>query len=145
MEEAEYRKLFPLLGAEAAKNANEVLKKYYDSAKPPTPEQQEKNRLLKELREKQYSELKEYEIWMEGYSATGEHGTAQMVAKIKARNFREACHIHFFTDFLNRTEKEMRENPQLSNKDELYYDPKELMFWCMRLFDNEADARKAYG
>lgn len=40
-----------------------------------------------------FPELKEYEIWEEGYAATGESGTAHLVGKVMARNFGQACHI----------------------------------------------------
>lgn len=66
-----------------------------------------------------------YEIWMEGYCCTGQSSTAFLVAKIEADSFQEACDMYFKGDF--------------------YYDPKTLMYWGCRLFDNEVDARKSFG
>ena len=34
--------------------------------------------------------VREFEIWMEGYAATGEHGTAQMIGKGFGSTFDEA-------------------------------------------------------
>ena len=66
-----------------------------------------------------------FEIWSEGYIITGGSGTAQLHDKIKANSFKEACDILF-------------------NGDQ-FYNPKNLTYWGCRLFDNETDARKAFG
>lgn len=100
---------------------------------------------------KGHGSLKEYEIWMEGYSATGESGQAQFCGKYKARSFREACDIHFFTEYLAEVKKQQIEMPEYPPthaswaKDLLYYDREKLTYWACRLFDNETDARKSYG
>ena len=38
-----------------------------------------------------HPELKEYEVWCEGYAATGESAGASLVGKAMARNFAQAC------------------------------------------------------
>lgn len=35
--------------------------------------------------------MKEYEVWMEGYVATGERGKHRLVGKYEAESFPEAC------------------------------------------------------
>ena len=69
--------------------------------------------------------MKTFEIWSEGYIITGGSGTALLRGKIKADSFKEACDILFGGD--------------------RFYNPKNLTYWGCRLFDNETDARKAFG
>lgn len=69
-----------------------------------------------------------YDIWCEGYAATGEHGTAFKFGSIEGASFRDAC-VAFFRN---------RENAH-------YFNPEYLTYWGCRLFDNEADARKSWG
>lgn len=72
--------------------------------------------------------MKEYEVWSEGYMATGEHGKAHLYGKVKAINFHTAC-----TTLLG---KKLDQNRDGSAK---------LSVWGCRLFDNEADARASFG
>ncbi len=74
-----------------------------------------------------------YEIWMEGYAATGESGTAQYVGSVKAKSFGGAC-IKF-----SKTKEGIKKQ-----WDE-YFDSKKLSYWGCRLYDNETDARRAFG
>ena len=66
-----------------------------------------------------------YEIWGEGYAATGQSAGAYFFGKQEAKTFQEACDIFF--------------------KDDKYYDSKHLSHWSCHLFDNEKDARKNFG
>ena len=66
-----------------------------------------------------------FEIWSEGYIMPGGIGTAQLHDKIKANSFKEACDILFDGD--------------------RFYNPKNLTYLGCKLFDNETDARKAFG
>lgn len=72
--------------------------------------------------------IKEYEIWMEGYSATGESSEAKLIGTMYADSFQEAC-----------------DQWAISYGPANYYDSKRLSYWACRLFDNEKDARKGYG
>lgn len=72
--------------------------------------------------------VKEWDVWMEGYSATGQHSPAQFLGTYKATTFREACLAHRDT---------MRE-PE-------YFNETDLSIWGCKMFDNEEDARKAFG
>lgn len=78
--------------------------------------------------ESAYPPLREWDIWMEGYSATGEHGTAHKVATVTARTFRSAC-----KKWAAKTDQ-----PSLFNE-------RSLSYWSCGLYDNEADARKTFG
>lgn len=69
-----------------------------------------------------------YEVWCEGYAATGESAPAFKIGEAEAESFSKACAIVMDTDERRRI-----------------FDPARLTYWGCRLFDNEADARKAFG
>ena len=71
-----------------------------------------------------------YDIWIEGYAATGERGSAQRVTIAQGESFKEAC-----------------VNAYQRGKFHGYgsFDAKNLSLWACRLFDNEADARRSFG
>lgn len=74
-----------------------------------------------------------YQIWMEGYRATGEEQTASFLGTEEGGDFPEAVRLC------------------ISKKPEPYWlqhlntkvDPPQ--WWGCRLFDNETDARKSFG
>lgn len=66
-----------------------------------------------------------YEIWAEGYAATGQSGSAQLIGHSSGDSFREACDRFFRFDGL--------------------YDSKRLTYWGCRLFESEAQARRNFG
>lgn len=86
-----------------------------------------------------------YEIWVEGYRATGESATASSWGTYLAESFDAAVAVM------------LEEQPQLKE----YYERKQRygernadgimplitvhQIWACRLFDNEADARKSCG
>ena len=73
-----------------------------------------------------------YEVWMEGYCATGQSATHEFIGKEEANNFKKACKIA------------MRK--WASKEDyETYYDEDNMTFWGCRLFDNESDAARGFG
>ncbi len=75
--------------------------------------------------------MKEFSIWTEGYVATGDISCANYHGKFNGETFRDAVEA-----FANT----------LSSKDrEAYIDMEKLSFWGCRFFDNESDARKAFG
>lgn len=69
-----------------------------------------------------------FEVWAEGYAATGESGTATFFGMAEAPSFAAAC-------------------AQLFNRPphDAYFNAKALTYWGCRLFDNEEAARRAYG
>lgn len=70
-----------------------------------------------------------YEVWNEGYAATGEHSPAQLVGVVSARSFPEAV------------EKALKD----AKWDMSFFDKEKLTYWGCRFFDNEKDARKSFG
>lgn len=79
--------------------------------------------------------MKEYEVWMEGYAATGEHQRASFEGKVMANSFDEAC-IKLLGDRLDKDEKQ---------PDGYRRYPDNFCVWACTLYDNEADARKGFG
>jgi hypothetical protein len=74
-------------------------------------------------------EIKEWDIWVEGYKATGESSTAKFLGTEKGRTFRDACVAY------------AEKNPKWA-KD---FDPGRLEHWGCALYNNETDARAAFG
>lgn len=70
-------------------------------------------------------ELKEWEIWVEGYKVYPDDMVARRVSIVSANTFREACQQYF--------------------KSSDGYDSKTNTYCDCKLFDNEADARKSFG
>lgn len=68
---------------------------------------------------------REFEIWSEGYSASGERGSATLHGNVRARDFASACAWRF------------QGRPD--------FDVGKLTLYGCRLFDNEAEARRSYG
>ena len=73
--------------------------------------------------------MKTWEIWSEGYVATGNSAGAYFHGTAKGSTFKQAC-----KNFA-KTDKEFKK----------YFDPKTMDFWGCRLFDNAGDARKSFG
>lgn len=71
--------------------------------------------------------MKKWDIWAEGFRATGEGSGATCMARgVEAESFEEACRKYF--------------------KDDPYFGEKPVLnHWGCKLFDNETDARKAFG
>ena len=87
--------------------------------------------------------VREFEIWMEGYAATGEHGTAQMIGKGFGSTFDEAV-----KDYMSKNPKHgIEENGRNRYISEDAYKNRRSNWniWACSLFDNEADARKSFG
>jgi hypothetical protein len=73
-----------------------------------------------------------YDIWSEGFRASGDHGTAQCLGTEVARSFSEACWKFFV---LKASE----------NDPSRCYDFERNTYWDCRLFDNEEAARATFG
>jgi hypothetical protein len=73
--------------------------------------------------------MKNFEIWSEGFRATGEWGTATYHGSCEGDSFKQVC-ILFATHNLNFAK---------------YFDPDRMTFWGCKLFDNEYDARNRFG
>ena len=70
-----------------------------------------------------------YEVWMEGFAATSEHGKASFVGTARAQTFRDAC------------EQALRKGKYSMS----CYNAERNTYWGCSMFDNEADARKSFG
>ncbi|MCA1026984.1 hypothetical protein LCM23_12860 [Cytobacillus kochii] len=73
--------------------------------------------------------MKDFDIWCEGYRATGQSGGATLLGHCTGKDLKEAC-----------------EN--LAKKDEgfaCYFNSEMMTFWGYRIFDNSADARRSFG
>ena len=101
--------------------------------------------------------MKEYEVWTEGYAATGEssgamchsvtgadymHGDKGTPYKVKAESFVEACK-KVLGDELDEMDGELRlSQSKVRTQDGRIHVP---MIWACRCFDNEKQARKSFG
>jgi len=93
-----------------------------------------------------HPELKEYEVWMEGYAATGENSGASLVGKVKARNFSQACHILMCKQHLEWINKTNDPNyTQYAEAGRWDYDPSRLTYWGCSLYWSEKLAKKSFG
>ncbi len=73
-----------------------------------------------------------FEVWQEGYSATGYSAAAQRIGEVDADSFPDAVRLAV---------KEWATPGSLS----MYFNANDLTFWGCRHFDNEADARRTFG
>lgn len=103
-------------------------------------------------------EIKEWEIWIEGYAATGERSTASYVGKAMGETFDDAVKNYRYPEDVKKVWALPSEDPILIKKGSplnLDTDQDEpdgfrrhggkLCSWACRYFDNEADARKSFG
>jgi hypothetical protein len=85
----------------------------------------------------------EFEIWMEGYIATDEQGTAQMIGTGFGNTFDEAIQ-----DYMSKNPKHgIQVNGRSRYISEEAYQNRRSNWniWACNLFDNEMDARKLFG
>lgn len=94
------------------------------------------------------AEPKMYQVWTEGYRATGEHGIATYHGECRAESFIDACkrilgHLDCF---------EVREPIEVTSETarlgmaRMGLNQETVCFlWVSRCFDNEADASKSFG
>lgn len=93
-----------------------------------------------------HPELKEYEVWMEGYAANEESASASLVGKVKARNFAQACHMLMCKKHLKFMEKENEPTySSYSTPSRWDYDPYRLTYWGCKMYWSEKLARKGFG
>ena len=75
--------------------------------------------------------MKTWQVWSEGYMATGESSTATLHGTFDGETFKDAV-IAFRDSLTDEYSK------KCINIDK-------LTFWGCRFFDNESDARKSFG
>jgi hypothetical protein len=93
--------------------------------------------------------MKEFEIWMGGYAATGEQAGASFLAKIEAETFHKAVekYLELHPEYKQHYAREERyvsckksdEHPLGRKLDHVH-----KIGWCY-LYDNEKDARAING
>lgn len=101
---------------------------------------------------------KEYDIWIEGYAATGESSTASYVGKSQGETFEDAVKSFRYPEDVKRQWAMKGEDPVLIHKgsplnldtdksqsDGFRRHGGKLCSWACRYFDNEIDARKSFG
>jgi hypothetical protein len=93
-----------------------------------------------------HPKLKEYEIWSEGFVATGQSSGAIFWGKVKARNFAQACHILMCQEHLKQIKKENNsEYKKYTTPGRWDYNPQELSYWGCKLYWSEELAKKTFG
>ena len=93
-----------------------------------------------------HPELKEYEVWSEGYAATGEMSDATLYGKVFARNFAQACDIvmcNKHLKYINECNKP--DYKEYCPPSKWCYDPNKLTDWACALYWSEELARKSFG
>ena len=73
--------------------------------------------------------LKQYNIWSEGFRTNGEVSSAFFIGTSFGSNFKEACNNFAIKDANFKR----------------YYSSNDLTYWGCKLFDNETDARVNFG
>lgn len=82
--------------------------------------------------------MKVYDVWVEGYAATGEHGRAWKMGSAPAESFADACKAVFMRSIKN-------EYGDFVDRDIGLFDPEELSYWRCYMYPTEAEARRSYG
>lgn len=84
-----------------------------------------------------------HEIWMEGFAATGQHGSAHKIGEGEGRNFDEAV-----KDYMAKTPNHgIKPNDRRGYATEAAWLDRQSNWniWGCNLFDNEKEARKSFG
>jgi hypothetical protein len=85
---------------------------------------------------KEETKMNKYEVWSEGFRATGEHGTAYCHGTVTADTFENGV-IKLIGNQLDKDEK------QPDGYSRRYSG--RLSVWACRIFDNEKEARESFG
>lgn len=75
-----------------------------------------------------------WDVWIEGYQATGEHGHHKFVGSFRVGSFQDACILAAL--------KLARGSWKTFNR---YYNMEQNTWWGCHFYDNEADAAKDFG
>ena len=74
-------------------------------------------------------DIKEYEVWTEGYALSGGSSDASFLGVKKANSFKEAC-VKAIKD---------------EGFEMIYYNDEDNTYWGCSFFDNEIEARISFG
>ena len=86
--------------------------------------------VMSKIKEETSTELKSFNVWLEGYAATGERAGATFKGTWSGTSFKNAC-----ANWVASLPKDQQS----------YYDADRNTYWNCRFFDNERDARECYG
>jgi hypothetical protein len=94
-----------------------------------------------------------YDVWLEGFAATGESAEAEFLGAYEANTFEDACRIAALANGWKEQpggfepSRTVKNQPIIeSGKPVRYGDVhKGPTCWGCRMFDNEADAREGFG
>lgn len=94
--------------------------------------------------------MKTFEVWMEGYAATGQRSDAQKIADAEGETFEEAVRNYRHPeDVVSKYTGQIiivKGTPLgLDLKEDGSFTYERPSIWGCRLFDNEQDARKSFG
>ena len=81
-----------------------------------------------------------FEVWVEGYRANGDRGLAWFAGAAEAESLREACVKLAAQDAKFGGGAEYGGAPNYR-----FFDPERMTWWGCVIFDNETDARAAFG
>lgn len=86
--------------------------------------------------------IKLWEIWSEGYAATGERGDATLHGRFPGKTFDEA--VEYANEHNKLGAERNTRNRYMSDE---YWNNRRSNWniWACNLFDNETDARKSFG
>lgn len=87
-----------------------------------------------------------FDIWIEGYCATGESGTAQLMASnVEGETFTDAV-MNWYNSNPEEIEKAWGclDKRRIYNEDDMSEETY-LSFWGCRVFPTEAEARESFG
>lgn len=87
--------------------------------------------------------MKTFEIWMEGFSATGQSQDAQFIGKANGETFEDACRNFKYPKDSKDWQGKIIIHEGDKLKFDMYYGYPTI--WACRLYDNETDARKSFG
>jgi hypothetical protein len=80
--------------------------------------------------------MKEFEVWTEGYAATGQSSDATLHGKVMAKSFDQAC-IKVLGSSLDKDESKPDGYRRNSKGN--------MCVWACGCYDNEAEARAYFG
>lgn len=73
--------------------------------------------------------IKDFDIWCEGFVATGERGHATLLGHSKGEDLKDAC-VNY-----------AKQNKEFAR----YFNENTMAYWGCQIYDNETDARKSFG
>ncbi len=89
--------------------------------------------------------MKEFEVWSEGYRATGEGAEASLLGTYTAETFDDAVAAYLSDHPQQRQYYGNKQRYAERSADGIMQVVTWHTIWACRLFDNEADARKSFG